>query len=38
MSRLMNDVTVIQNVVTDTPIDAAKQLVTFIGGTGSCLR
>ena len=34
MSRLMNDVTVIQNVVTDTPIDAAKQLVTFIGGAG----
>ena len=34
MSRLMNDVTVIQNVVTDTPIDAAKQVVTFIGGAG----
>lgn len=34
MSRLMNDVTVIQNVVTDTPIDAAKQIVTFIGGAG----
>ena len=34
MSRLMNDVTVIQNVVTDTPIDAAKRVVTFIGGAG----
>ena len=34
MSRLMNDVTVIQNVVTETPIDAAKQIVTFIGGAG----
>ena len=34
MSRLMNDVTVIQNVVTDTPIDAAKQIVTFLGGAG----
>jgi subfamily B ATP-binding cassette protein MsbA len=34
MSRLMSDVTVIQNVVTDTPIDAAKQVVTFIGGAG----
>ncbi len=34
MSRLMNDVTVIQNVLTDTPIDMAKQLVTFLGGTG----
>jgi subfamily B ATP-binding cassette protein MsbA len=32
LSRLMNDVTVIQSVVTETPIDAAKQLVTFIGG------
>ncbi|GMV48510.1 MAG: ABC transporter ATP-binding protein/permease [Nitrospira sp.] len=34
MSRLMSDVTVIQNVVTDTPIDAAKQIVTFVGGAG----
>src|SRR5574340_832299 len=34
MSRLMNDVTVIQNVVTDTPTDDAKQVVTFIGGAG----
>jgi subfamily B ATP-binding cassette protein MsbA len=32
LSRLMNDVTVMQSVVTDTPIDAAKQLVTFVGG------
>jgi subfamily B ATP-binding cassette protein MsbA len=32
MSRLMNDVTVIQHVVTETPIDSAKQLVTFVGG------
>src|SRR5262245_26126628 len=32
LSRLMNDVTIIQSVVTETPIDAAKQLVTFIGG------
>ena len=32
LSRLMNDVTVIQSVVTETPIDAAKQLVTFVGG------
>jgi subfamily B ATP-binding cassette protein MsbA len=28
----MNDVTVIQSVVTETPIDSAKQLVTFVGG------
>src|SRR5678810_541589 len=32
LSRLMNDVTVIQSVVTETPIDSAKQLVTFLGG------
>jgi subfamily B ATP-binding cassette protein MsbA len=32
LSRLMNDVTVIQSVVTETPIDTAKQLVTFLGG------
>src|SRR5689334_4291775 len=32
LSRLMNDVTVIQSVVTETPVDAAKQLVTFVGG------
>lgn len=28
----MSDVTVIQSLVTETPIDAVKQLVTFIGG------
>jgi subfamily B ATP-binding cassette protein MsbA len=32
LSRLMNDVTVIQSVVTETPIDTAKQAVTFLGG------
>jgi subfamily B ATP-binding cassette protein MsbA len=32
LSRLMNDVTVIQSVVTETPIDSAKQLVTLVGG------
>jgi subfamily B ATP-binding cassette protein MsbA len=32
LSRLMNDVAVIQSVVTETPIDSAKQLVTFVGG------
>ncbi len=32
LSRLMNDVAVIQSVVTETPIDTAKQLVTFVGG------
>ena len=37
LSRLMNDVTVIQSVVTETPIDAAKQLVTFVGGIGFLL-
>ncbi len=37
LSRLMNDVTVIQSVVTETPIDTAKQLVTFIGGIGFLL-
>ncbi len=37
MSRLMNDVTVIQNVVTETPIDSAKQAVTFAGGVAFLL-
>ena len=37
LSRLMNDVTVIQTIVTETPIDTAKQLVTFIGGIGFLL-
>jgi len=32
LSRLMNDVGVIQTLVTETPIDSAKHLVTFIGG------
>ena len=32
LSRLMNDVGVIQNLVTETPIDSAKQLVTLVGG------
>lgn len=32
LSRLMNDVGVIQTTVTETPIDSAKQAVTFIGG------
>lgn len=32
LSRLMNDVGVIQTVMTETPIDSAKQLVTFVGG------
>ena len=32
LSRLMSDVTIIQSVVTETPIDSAKQLVTFVGG------
>ena len=32
LSRLINDVTVVQSVVTETPIDSAKQLVTFVGG------
>lgn len=37
LSRLMNDVTVIQSVVTETPIDSAKQLVTLVGGIGFLL-
>ncbi len=37
LSRLMNDVTVIQSVVTETPIDTAKQLVTFVGGVAFLL-
>jgi len=32
LSRLMNDVGVIQTLVTETPIDSAKHLVTLIGG------
>jgi len=37
LSRLMNDVGVIQSTVTETPIDSAKQLVTFTGGVGFLL-
>lgn len=32
LSRLMNDVAVIQSLVTETPIDSAKQFVTLVGG------
>lgn len=32
LSRVMNDVALIQSIVTETPIDSVKQLVTFIGG------
>ncbi|MBI3995517.1 MAG: ATP-binding cassette domain-containing protein, partial [Nitrospirae bacterium] len=32
MSRLTNDVTVIQNIATNVPIDMAKQFVTLTGG------
>ncbi len=37
LSRLMNDVGVIQNLVTETPLDSAKHLVTLIGGIGFLL-
>ncbi|NKB81604.1 MAG: ATP-binding cassette domain-containing protein [Nitrospirales bacterium] len=37
LSRVMNDVGVIQTTVTETPIDSAKHLVTFIGGMGFLL-
>ena len=37
LSRLMNDVGVIQTLVTETPIDSAKHAVTFIGGIGFLL-
>ena len=37
LSRLMNDVGVIQTITTETPIDSAKQLVTFVGGVGFLL-
>jgi subfamily B ATP-binding cassette protein MsbA len=37
LSRLMNDVSVIQSTVTETPIDAAKQIVTLIGGVAFLL-
>jgi subfamily B ATP-binding cassette protein MsbA len=32
LSRLMNDINLIQTTVTETPIDSAKQLVTLLGG------
>ena len=32
LSRLMTDVTVIQSIMTETPIDGVKQLVTLVGG------
>jgi len=37
LSRLMNDVGVIQTLATETPIDSAKHVVTFIGGIGFLL-
>jgi len=37
ISRLMNDVGVIQNILTETPMDALKHLVTIVGGVGFLL-
>jgi subfamily B ATP-binding cassette protein MsbA len=37
ISRLMNDVGVIQNLLTETPMDALKHVVTIIGGVGFLL-
>src|SRR6185295_3924758 len=37
LSRVMNDVGIIQSTVTETPIDSAKQLVTFVGGVAFLL-
>ena len=37
LSRVMNDVGVIQTTITETPIDSAKHVVTFIGGMGFLL-
>jgi subfamily B ATP-binding cassette protein MsbA len=37
ISRLMNDVGVIQNLLTETPMDALKHLVTIMGGVGFLL-
>ncbi len=34
ISRLMNDVGVIQKLLTETPMDALKHLVTIVGGVG----
>ena len=32
LSRLMNDIGVIQHTLTETPIDSTKQIVTLVGG------
>jgi ATP-binding cassette, subfamily B, bacterial MsbA len=37
LSRLMNDVSVIQTTLTETPIDSTKQVVTLIGGVAFLL-
>jgi subfamily B ATP-binding cassette protein MsbA len=37
LSRLMNDVGIIQTTVTETPIDSAKQAVTLVGGVAFLL-
>jgi subfamily B ATP-binding cassette protein MsbA len=37
ISRLMNDVGVIQSTLSETPIDTAKQVVTFVGGVAFLL-
>ncbi|WP_447979170.1 ABC transporter ATP-binding protein [Candidatus Nitrospira bockiana] len=37
LSRLMNDISVIQTTVTETPIDSTKQLVTLVGGVAFLL-
>ena len=37
LSRIMNDISVIQTTLTGTPIDSAKHLVTVIGGIGFLL-
>jgi subfamily B ATP-binding cassette protein MsbA len=37
LSRVINDVGVIQTTITETPIDSAKQLVTLIGGVAFLL-
>jgi ATP-binding cassette, subfamily B, bacterial MsbA len=37
LSRLMNDVSVIQSTLTETPIDSTKQLVTLLGGVAFLL-
>ncbi len=37
ISRLMNDVSIIQNLLTETPMDVLKHLVTIIGGVGFLL-